>query len=67
MSSLKNSLESSRFVVTGEIGPPKGVNLDKCLDDVEKIREYVTAVNVTDLQSAVLACKEWNGQQSQQL
>jgi len=41
-------------VVTGEIGPPKGVALDECLHDAEILREYVTAINVTDLQSAVL-------------
>ena len=54
MSRLKQALESGRFVVTGEIGPPKGVGLDKCLHDAEKLRNHVTAINVTDLQSAVL-------------
>jgi methylenetetrahydrofolate reductase (NADPH) len=54
MSRLKQALESGRFVVTGEIGPPKGVSLDKCLHDAEMLRENVTAINVTDLQSAVL-------------
>jgi methylenetetrahydrofolate reductase (NADPH) len=54
MSRLKQALESGRFVVTGEIGPPKGSGLDKCLHDAENLREYVTAINVTDLQSAVL-------------
>jgi 5,10-methylenetetrahydrofolate reductase len=54
MSRLKQALESGRFVVTGEIGPPKGVDLDKCLHDAEMLREHVTAINVTDLQSAVL-------------
>jgi methylenetetrahydrofolate reductase (NADPH) len=54
MSKLKQALESGRFVVTGEIGPPKGVSLDKCLHDAEMLRNHVTAINVTDLQSAVL-------------
>ena len=54
MSALKNELESGKFVVTGEIGPPKGVNLDKCLQSAEILRNKVTAINVTDLQSAVL-------------
>ncbi|NQT30868.1 MAG: methylenetetrahydrofolate reductase [Deltaproteobacteria bacterium] len=54
MSKLQQALESGRFVVTGEIGPPKGVDLDKCLHDAEMLREHVTAINVTDLQSAVL-------------
>jgi methylenetetrahydrofolate reductase (NADPH) len=54
MSRLKQALESGRFVVTGEIGPPKGVGLDKCLHDAEMLRNHVAAINVTDLQSAVL-------------
>jgi 5,10-methylenetetrahydrofolate reductase len=54
MSKLKQVLESGQFVVTGEIGPPKGVALDKCLHDAEMLRNHVTAINVTDLQSAVL-------------
>jgi methylenetetrahydrofolate reductase (NADPH) len=54
MSKLKQALESGQFVVTGEIGPPKGVALDKCLHDAEMLRDYVTAINVTDLQSAIM-------------
>ena len=29
MSRFKEALDSDKFVVTCEIGPPKGVNLDK--------------------------------------
>jgi 5,10-methylenetetrahydrofolate reductase len=54
MSKLKQLLESGKFAVTGEIGPPKGVELEKCLKDAEMLRNHVTAVNVTDLQSAVM-------------
>jgi methylenetetrahydrofolate reductase (NADPH) len=54
MSKLKKSLEDGRFVITGEIGPPKGVNLEECLRNAEMLRDYVTAINVTDLQSAVM-------------
>jgi len=54
MSKLRQTIESGQFVVTGEIGPPKGVDLDKCLHDAEVLRAHVTAINVTDLQSAVL-------------
>jgi methylenetetrahydrofolate reductase (NADPH) len=54
MSQIKQALESGQFVVTGEIGPPKGVALDKCLHDADMIRNHVTAINVTDLQSAVM-------------
>jgi len=54
MSRLRQSLESREFVVTGEIGPPKGTDLEKCLHDAETLRGHLTAINVTDLQSAVL-------------
>ncbi len=54
MSKLQQTLEEGKFVVTGEIGPPKGVNLEKCLHDAESLRHKVVAINVTDLQSAVM-------------
>jgi len=54
VSKLKEALEYGRFVVTGEIGPPKGVDIEKCLEDAEKLRHKVIAINVTDLQSAVM-------------
>ena len=54
MSRLQQALESGTFVVTGEIGPPKGASLDHCLQDAETLRDHVTAINVTDLQSAVM-------------
>jgi methylenetetrahydrofolate reductase (NADPH) len=54
MSRLKQALESGKFVVTSEIGPPKGVNVEKCLAEAEPLKERVTAFNVTDLQSAVM-------------
>ena len=53
MSKLKEKLSGGEFVVTGEIGPPKGVDISGCLHDAEGLRDYVTAINVTDLQSAV--------------
>jgi len=54
MSNLKQALQSGKFVISGEIGPPKGVNIEKCLKDAEMLRNQVIAFNVTDLQSAVL-------------
>jgi len=54
MSKLSEQLQSGKFVVTSEIGPPKGVELGKCLADAEALRAKVAAINVTDLQSAVM-------------
>ncbi|MFH0732709.1 MAG: methylenetetrahydrofolate reductase [Candidatus Omnitrophota bacterium] len=52
--SLKSKLESGKFVVTCEIGPPKGINTKKILQEAEHFKNRVDAVNVTDLQSSVM-------------
>ena len=54
MSKLKQALSEGRFVITSEVGPPKGVNIQKCLEEVEMLKDRVTAFNVTDLQSSVM-------------
>ncbi len=55
MSKLQESLEKGLFTITGEIGPPKGVDLEHCWkNEVDYIRERVVAVNVTDNQSSVM-------------
>ncbi|UCD33179.1 MAG: methylenetetrahydrofolate reductase [Desulfobacterales bacterium] len=54
MSSLKEKLNNGSFVLTGEIGPPKGTDIEKHLEKAELIKDKVVAVNVTDLQSAIL-------------
>ncbi len=54
MSKLKESLEKGKFVVTGEIAPPKGTDISKCVHEAEVIKDKVVAVNVTDLQSSVM-------------
>jgi 5,10-methylenetetrahydrofolate reductase len=47
-------IEQGKFLVTSEIGPPKGTDLKEMLEDAELIRSRVDAINVTDLQSSVL-------------
>lgn len=54
MSKLSEALNSGKFVVTGELGPPKGVASEKMLESAEPYRGRVLAVNVTDQQSAVM-------------
>ena len=55
MSKLQDKLDAGEFVVTGEVGPPKGTNISHCLDDAEKyLKGNVVAVNVTDIQTAVM-------------
>ena len=55
MSKLQERLAAGQFVVTGEIGPPKGTNIAPALHEAEEcLKDTVTAVNVTDLQTAVM-------------
>lgn len=54
MSNLSEALKSGKFVVTAEIGPPKGVDIEEMLEDAELLRGRVDAINVTDQQSSVM-------------
>jgi methylenetetrahydrofolate reductase (NADPH) len=54
MSRLRQSIESGRFTVTSEIGPVKGINIQKSLEEVEPIKDRAVAFNVTDNQSSVM-------------
>lgn len=54
MSILKDKLESGEFAITCEAGPPKGVDLEEELKEVEEIAELIDAFNVTDLQSSAM-------------
>jgi 5,10-methylenetetrahydrofolate reductase len=51
---FKEKLQSGKFLVTSEIGPPKGIETKVLLEDAELIRGRVDAINVTDLQSSVM-------------
>ena len=52
--SLKKALKSKKFVVTTETGPPKGTDVSKMIDEARPLVGKVDAMNVTDLQSAVM-------------
>lgn len=55
LSNLQEKLDSATFVITGEIGPPKGTNVAPCLREAEEyLKDRCTAVNVTDNQSSVM-------------
>ncbi|KPK74791.1 MAG: methylenetetrahydrofolate reductase [Phycisphaerae bacterium SM23_30] len=54
MSKLQEALTANKFVVTSEVGPPKGVAVERYLEEAAALKERVTAFNVTDLQSAVM-------------
>lgn len=52
--SFSDTLRSGKFVVTSEIGPPKGNDLDKMIHHIDLLKDMVDALNVTDHQSSVM-------------
>ncbi len=51
---FREVLNSGKFVVTSEIGPPKGTNLEETLHHIDLLKDKVDALNVTDNQSSVM-------------
>ncbi|HEB76521.1 MAG TPA: 5,10-methylenetetrahydrofolate reductase [Nitrospirae bacterium] len=52
--SFREALESGRFVVTAEVGPPKGADVEEMVHHIELLKGKVDALNFTDNQSAVM-------------
>ena len=46
--------DNGEFVVTAEVGPPKGINMDHVVEEAKTYLSGITAVNVTDNQSSVM-------------
>jgi len=51
---LTERFKEGKFVITCEVGPPKGIEVEKLIDELEPLRSKIDAFNVTDLQSSVL-------------
>jgi 5,10-methylenetetrahydrofolate reductase len=54
MTSLRETLNSGRFVITSEVAPPKGTNLEGMAHHIELLKDRVDGINVTDHQSSVM-------------
>ncbi len=52
--SLKERLESGKFVVVAELQPPKGNDLSGLLETAEALKGRVDAISVPDLQNAIM-------------
>ena len=46
--------QAGKFLISSEVGPPKGIEFKTILEDVELVRGRVDVINVTDLQSSVM-------------
>jgi len=54
VSLFKKALTSGKFMVTCEVAPPKGINLEKTVHHIELLKDKVDAINLTDHQSSVM-------------
>ena len=52
--SLREQLESGKFIVISEIQPPKGINTEELLENADFLKGRVDFVVVPDLQNAVM-------------
>jgi len=52
--SFSDKLKQNKFLITSEIGPPKGTEIEEELRQAVAIKDRVDAINVTDLQSSVM-------------
>ncbi|MFH0769693.1 MAG: methylenetetrahydrofolate reductase [Chloroflexota bacterium] len=51
---FEEKLSSNGFMVTTEIGPPKGADISEMVHDIDLLKDKVDAINVTDHQSSVM-------------
>jgi len=51
---FEEKLNSDEFLVTTEVGPPKGADVSEMVHHVDLLKDKVDAINVTDHQSSVM-------------
>ncbi len=51
---FEEKLQSDEFLVTTEVGPPKGVDVSEVIHHIDILKDKVDAINVTDHQSSVM-------------
>lgn len=54
MGTYRDACSRGDFVISGEIGPPKGTNTEAMLHHIDLLKGMVDGLNVTDNQSAVM-------------
>ncbi len=54
ISRFEEAIKSDKFIVTTEVAPPKGTNLEKMLHHIDILKDKVDAINVTDHQSSMM-------------
>jgi 5,10-methylenetetrahydrofolate reductase len=54
LSKLQEALAKGEFVITAEVGPPKGTDVAEVIEGAHLLKDKVHAANVTDNQSSVM-------------
>jgi methylenetetrahydrofolate reductase (NADPH) len=52
--SIQEVLDSGKFLVSGEIGPPKGPDVEEVIEHIDLLKDKVHSMNITDNQSSVM-------------
>ncbi len=58
-STLEKILTAGHFAFTGELGPPRGSNIEALKKKAAPLKGMVDAVNITDNQTAVVRMSSW--------
>jgi len=58
-SNLEKILEAGHFAFTGELGPPRGANVEVIRKKANYLKGIVDAVNITDNQTGVVRMASW--------
>ncbi len=58
-SNLEKVLRSGQFAFTGELGPPRGTDVQEVREKAQFLKGNVDAVNITDNQTAVVRMSSW--------
>jgi len=58
-SNLEKVLKSGQFAFTGELGPPRGTDVEEVKEKARFLKGNVDSVNITDNQTAVVRMSSW--------
>lgn len=58
-SNLEKVLQAGKFAVTGELGPPRGADINAIKEKAKHLKGMVDSVNITDNQTAVVRMSSW--------
>ena len=58
-SNLEKILKAGHFALTGELGPPRGTNVEAVIKKAQPLKGMVDSVNITDNQTAMVRMSSW--------